>query len=73
MKELPRKRRLTTKPKTIIHSEPNMNIMTKSAVRPLNEFSSSIRQYRYVKIMLKKKLKPNVPKNRKVVTRRQSW
>ena len=27
---------------------PNMNMNTKSAVRPLNEPSSSIRQYRYL-------------------------
>jgi len=52
---------------------PKMNIMRKSADRPRNEFSSSIRQYRYVKIMLKMKLNPNVPKNRNVVTSRHNW
>lgn len=52
---------------TIIHNPPNKNIITKSAVRPRNDPSSSIRQYRYVNIMLKKKLNPNVPKNRKEV------
>jgi hypothetical protein len=57
---------------TIIQIPPKMNIITKSAVRPRNEPSSSIRQYRYVNIMLKKKLKPTVPKNKKVVTSRHS-
>lgn len=58
---------------TIIQVAPKTNIITKSAVRPLNEPSSSIRQYLYVNIMLKKKLKPNVPKNRNVVTNLHTW
>lgn len=51
---------------------PNKNIITKSAVRPLNEPSSNIRQYLYVNIILKKKLKPKVPKNRNVVNKRHT-
>lgn len=51
---------------------PKRNIITKSAVLLLKEPSSSILQYLYVKIMLKKKLKPKVPKNRNVVTNRHS-
>lgn len=53
---------------TTIIVPPNINIRTKSAVFPRNDPSSSIRQYRYVKIILNRKLKPNVPKNRNVVT-----
>lgn len=53
---------------TVINVPPNINMKKKSAVLPLKDPSSSIRQYRYVKIILKKKLKPIVPKNRKFVT-----
>ena len=70
---LPKNNKLTKNAAIIMKKLPKINIVTKSAVRPLNEFSSSIRQYRYVKIILKKKLKPNVPKNRKVVTSRHIW
>ena len=52
---------------------PKMNMKTKSAVRPRNDPSSNMRQYRYVKIMLNRKLKPIVPKNMKLVTNRHSW
>ena len=64
---------MTNKAKTTIAQLPNKNITTKSAVCPLNEFSSSIRQYRYVNIILKKKLKPNVPKKRNVVNILHTW
>ena len=64
---LPKNNRLTNSAKITMEQLPNKNITTKSAVCPLNEFSSSIRQYRYVNIILKKKLKPNVPKNKNVV------
>lgn len=52
---------------TIMSAPPNMNIMIKSELLPRNDPSSSIRQYRYVKVILNKKLKPIVPKNRNVV------
>lgn len=52
---------------TVIKMPPNINIITKSALRPRNEPSSSIRQYLQVNIMLKRKLKPTVPKKRNVV------
>ena len=64
---LPKNKRLTNRANITIEQLPNKNIITKSAVCPLNEFSSNIRQYRYVNIMLKKKLNPNVPKNKNVV------
>ena len=53
--------------------EPKMNIIRNSADFPLKLPSSSILQYLYVKIMLKRKLNPKVPKKRKVVTSLQSW
>ena len=59
---LPKNSRLTKRAEKIMKTLPKINIVTKSAVLPRNEFSSNIRQYRYVKIMLKKKLKPNVPR-----------
>lgn len=52
---------------TIMQVAPKSNITTKSAVRLRNEPSSNILQYLYVNIMLKKKLNPNVPKNRNEV------
>lgn len=52
---------------TIIHIPPNTNIITKSAVRSRKLPSSNILQYLYVNTILKKKLNPNGPKNRKVV------
>lgn len=51
---------------------PNINITIKSAVRPRNEPSSNILQYRYVNTILKKKLNPNVPKYKNVVIKRQN-
>lgn len=50
-----------------MHIPPNKNIITKSAVRSRKLPSSNILQYLYVKTILKKKLKPNGPKNRNVV------
>ena len=70
---LPKNNRLTNRANITIAQLPNKNIMTKSAVCPLNEFSSNIRQYRYVNIMLKKKLNPNVPKNKNVVKILHTW
>lgn len=58
---------------TIIDTAPNKNIKTKSAVLFLNDPSSNILQYRYVNIILKKKLNPNVPKKRNVVTSLHTW
>lgn len=58
---------------TIISVPPKRNIIMKSALLPRNEPSSSIRQYRYVNVMLKRKLNPIVPKNRNVVTSRHTW
>ena len=55
----------------VISVPPNKNMKKKSAVLPLNDPSSNILQYRYVKIILNKKLKPIVPKNKKFVTNRQ--
>lgn len=49
-----------------------MNIKAKSARRPRNEPSSSIMQYRYVKIILNKKLNPNEPKKQNDVNSRQN-
>ena len=69
----PRNKRLTKNAKVIIDRAPKMNIRTKSADFPRKLPSSSILQYLYVKIMLNRKLKPNVPKKRKVVTILQSW
>lgn len=58
---------------TIINAPPNTNIITKSELRPRNEPSSSMRQYRYVNIILNRKLNPIVPKNRNVVASLHSW
>lgn len=57
---------------TIINDPPNRNIIIKSALLPRNEPSSSIRQYRYVNVILNRKLNPIVPKNKKVVTNRHT-
>lgn len=57
----------------IINTAPKMNIMMKSAVLPRNDPSSNILQYRYVNIILNRKLNPIVPKNRKVVIKRHIW
>ena len=57
---------------THMSTPPNINIQKKSAVRPRNDPSSNMRQYRYVKIMLNRKLKPTAPKNRKHVTSRHT-
>ena len=67
VKNLPKNNRFTNNANTTMEQLPNKNMTTKSAVCPLKEFSSSIRQYRYVNIMLKKKLNPKVPKNKNVV------
>lgn len=53
---------------TTIKVAPNRNIIRKSADLFLKEPSSSIRQYRYVNNIVNKKLNPNVPKNKNVVT-----
>merc|ERR1719228_585821 len=58
----PKKSRLTKNAKVIIETAPKINIIAKSADFPLKLPSSSILQYRLVKIMLNKKLKPKVPK-----------
>merc|ERR1719228_1718940 len=68
----PRKSRLTKNAKVIIERAPKINIMAKSADFPLKLPSSSILQYRYVKIILNWKLNPKVPKNKKVVTSLQT-
>lgn len=52
---------------TVISAPPNMNIIMKSELLPRNEPSSNIRQYRYVNVILNRKLKPMVPKNKNVV------
>lgn len=69
----PKNKRLTKNANIIIRMPPKKNIIIKSALLPRKDPSSSIRQYLYVKIMLKRKLNPNVPKNRNVVPSRHSW
>uniref|UniRef100_A0A0E9VKJ7 Uncharacterized protein n=1 Tax=Anguilla anguilla TaxID=7936 RepID=A0A0E9VKJ7_ANGAN len=46
VKAWPRNTRLTKVPNMVMRTPPKRNMNTKSAVRPLNEPSSSIRQYR---------------------------
>ena len=53
---------------TIMKNPPNKNMKKKSAVLPLKDPSSNMRQYRYVNIMLNRKLNPMGPKYRKLVT-----
>lgn len=69
----PRNNKSTKNPKNVVIKHPNKNIITKSELLPRKEPSSSIRQYRYVKIKLKKKLKLIDPKNRKVVRILHNW
>lgn len=52
---------------TVIRAPPNKNIIIKSELFPRNDPSSNIRQYRYVNVILNRKLKPIVPKNKNVV------
>lgn len=69
----PKNNKFTKNANIVIKTPPKRNIITKSELRPRNEPSSNIRQYRYVNIILKKKLKPTVPKNRNVVANRHIW
>jgi len=62
MDQKSRKKKLTT-----VKNPPKQSMNTKSAVLPAKEFSSSILQYLYVKIMLNSKLNPSPPKNRNEV------
>lgn len=68
----PKNTRFTNVPNIVMRRPPKRNIKTKSAVLPLKEPSSNIRQYRYKNIMLNKKLNPTGPKNRKLVINRHT-